>query len=397
MISTQFSKAIKVFCTNNAMKYKDSQFHDFIHIQSTIIQCSYPGKSQQNGRAERKHCYILDFVRAFLISASCPERFWGKPPLLLVTPSTIFHPQLSKKCLILNVSVVLHLLYSSFHVFGCACFVLLQPHEHSKLEPGSHLCCFLGYEIEHKGYNCWDPISQHLRISHHVIFWEHTTFNSLCKFKVLLPNPPAALLLFLLLILWFLPKNLYRLVDPVTNQTPPLPFRRSNQIKDLGHLSYFLGLEVFPDSTGYYLSHAKYAFDLLSRVGLTNTKVISTPLKINARLTPLDDTPLSDTTLYRQLVGILVYVTVLHIFHYIKGTMFHGLHFSAHSTFDLCAYSDVDWAGDPTDHRSITEYRAMADTSSELLTLHWLLKDMGLTYSSSTVLHCNNRSAIQVD
>ena len=38
----------------------------------------------------------------------------------------------------------------------------------------------------------------------------------------------------------------------------------------------------------------------------------------------------------------------------------------------------------------------MTDTSSELLTLHWLLKDMGLTYSSSTVLYCNNRSAIQV-
>jgi hypothetical protein len=95
---------------------------------------------------------------------------------------------------------------------------------------------------------------------------------------------------------------------------------------------------------------------LLSRVGLTNTKVISTPLKINAHLTPLDDTPLSDTTLYRQLVGILAYITVLHIFHYIKGTMFHGLHFSAHSTFDLCAYSDVDWAGDPTDHRSITGF-----------------------------------------
>ncbi len=75
MISTHFSKAIKVFCTNNAMEYKDSQFHDFIHIQSTIIQRSYPEKSQQNGRAERKHCHILDFVRAFLISASCPEHF----------------------------------------------------------------------------------------------------------------------------------------------------------------------------------------------------------------------------------------------------------------------------------------------------------------------------------
>ena len=38
MISTQFSKTIKIFCTNNAMEYKDSQFLDFIHTQGTIIQ-----------------------------------------------------------------------------------------------------------------------------------------------------------------------------------------------------------------------------------------------------------------------------------------------------------------------------------------------------------------------
>jgi hypothetical protein len=73
--------------------------------------------------------------------------------------------------------------YSSLRVFGCACFVLLQPHEHSKLEPRSQLCCFLGYGIEHKGYRCWDSISQCLRISCHVVFWEHTIFNSLSKFN----------------------------------------------------------------------------------------------------------------------------------------------------------------------------------------------------------------------
>jgi hypothetical protein len=73
--------------------------------------------------------------------------------------------------------------YSSLRVFGCARFVLLHPHKHSKLEPRSCLCCFLGYGIAHRGYRCWDPISQHLRISRHVIFWEHTTFNSLSKFK----------------------------------------------------------------------------------------------------------------------------------------------------------------------------------------------------------------------
>ena len=60
--------------------------------------------------------------------------------------------------------------YSSLHIFGCACFVLLQLHENSKLEPRSRLYCFLGYGIEHKGYRCWDPISQRLRISHYVVF-----------------------------------------------------------------------------------------------------------------------------------------------------------------------------------------------------------------------------------
>ncbi len=64
-------------------------------------------------------------------------------------------------------------------------------------------------------------------------------------------------------------------------------------MKDLGHLSYFLGLEVSYDSTGYYPSQAKYVSDLLSRAGLTDIKVVSTPLEMNVRLTPLDGTPLS--------------------------------------------------------------------------------------------------------
>ena len=197
------------------------------------------------------------------------------------------------------------------------------------------------------------------------------------------------------------------------------------EMKDLGHLSYFLGLEICSNSTGYYLSQAKYASDLLSRAVLIDTKVVFTPLEMNARLTPLDDTPLSDATLYRQLVGSLIYLTVtspdiahafhlvsqflvffhsthytavIHILRYIKGTMFHGLHFSAHSIIDLCTYSNAYWVGDLTDHRSISgccfflgdsliswrskkqhivsrssteaEYCALADTTSELLTLH---------------------------
>ena len=155
------------------------------------------------------------------------------------------------------------------------------------------------------------------------------------------------------------------------------------EMKDLGRLGYFLGLEVSSDSIGYYLSQAKYASDLLSCAGLTDTKVVSTPLEMNARLTPLDGTPLSDATLYHQLIDSLVYLTVtrpdiaytvhlvsqflaaphsthyaavIHILRYIKGIMFHSLHFSAHSTLDLCAYSDADWVGDSIDCRFTTGF-----------------------------------------
>jgi len=223
------------------------------------------------------------------------------------------------------------------------------------------------------------------------------------------------------------------------------------EMKDLGSLSYFLGLEISSDSSGYYLTQARYASDLLSRAGLTDSKTAPTPLEYNTRLTPMEGSPLSDATLYRQLVGSLVYLTVtrpdiaqavhivsqflsaprsthyaavLRILRYVKGTLFYGLHYSASSPLELRAFSDADWAGDPTDRRSTTgycfflgdsliswrskkqrivsrssteaEYRALADTSQELLWLRWLLADMGVVHTSATTLYCDNRSAIQI-
>jgi hypothetical protein len=128
------------------------------------------------------------------------------------------------------------------------------------------------------------------------------------------------------------------------------------EMKDLGTLSYFLGLEVTSSSDGYYLSQAKYAFDLLSKADLTDSKTVSTPLELNVKLNTIDGEPLFDATLYQQLVGGLIYLTVtrpdlayavhlvsqfmsaprsthyavvLRILKYNKGTLFHGLHFSA--------------------------------------------------------------------
>ena len=118
------------------------------------------------------------------------------------------------------------------------------------------------------------------------------------------------------------------------------------------------------------------------------------------------------------------YVVVLRILRYLKSTIFDGLHFSSHSSLTLQAYSDADWAGDPTDRRSTTiycfllgdsfiswrskkqtvvarsstkvEYRALATTTAELVWLRWLLQDLGVDCSTATKLHCDNRSVIQI-
>ena len=69
--------------------------------------------------------------------------------------------------------------YELFRVFGCVYFVLLQDHERSKLHSRSRLCYFLGYGIGQKCYRCYDLISKRIRVSRHVVFWEHKIFYQL--------------------------------------------------------------------------------------------------------------------------------------------------------------------------------------------------------------------------
>ncbi|GKV52960.1 hypothetical protein SLEP1_g59510 [Rubroshorea leprosula] len=82
------------------------------------------------------------------------------------------------------------------------------------------------------------------------------------------------------------------------------------ELKDLGVLSYFLGLEFTSSNDGCLLSQVKYASDLVSKTELNDGKIVSTPLEPNVKLTPVDGSPLSDLTCYQQLVGSLVYLTM---------------------------------------------------------------------------------------
>nr|POE86242.1 hypothetical protein CFP56_07050 [Quercus suber] len=60
--------------------------------------------------------------------------------------------------------------YHHIRSLGFACFVLLQPHEHNKLEPQSKFYYFIGYGKTQKGHRCYDLVSHHLRISQNVVF-----------------------------------------------------------------------------------------------------------------------------------------------------------------------------------------------------------------------------------
>ena len=70
-------------------------------------------------------------------------------------------------------------------------------------------------------------------------------------------------------------------------------------MRDLRHLSYFLGLEITHSTDGLYITQAKYASELLSRAGLTDNKTIDTPIDPNAHLTPSGRKALSNPSPFK--------------------------------------------------------------------------------------------------
>ena len=82
------------------------------------------------------------------------------------------------------------------------------------------------------------------------------------------------------------------------------------EMKDLGHLSYFLGLEITHSTDELYITQVKYASKLLSQAGLTDSKTVDTLVKLNAHLTSSGGKPLSNPSLYKPMVGSLAYLTV---------------------------------------------------------------------------------------
>ena len=78
---------------------------------------------------------------------------------------------------------------------------------------------------------------------------------------------------------------------------------------DLGLLRQFLGLEIEKYEVGIKIKQLNYVVDLLLKYKITECKESKCPFLSGIKLGDFDASPLIDSSLYRQLVGSLLYIT----------------------------------------------------------------------------------------
>jgi hypothetical protein len=155
--------------------------------------------------------------------------------------------------------------------------------------------------------------------------------------------------------------------------------KKKFEMTDLGFLHYFLGLQVLQTSEGIFLSQYKYACDLLHLFHMDDCKPTPSPFQSRVKLAATCTSPEVDATLYRQLVGSLLYLNhtrpdlsfsvglvarytqtpheshwkaAKRILRYFHGTIQFKIHYSSVGTPLLVGFTDSDWADDLDDRKS---------------------------------------------
>ena len=223
------------------------------------------------------------------------------------------------------------------------------------------------------------------------------------------------------------------------------------EIKDLGSLKYFLGMEIARSKQGIVVSQRKYILDLLRETKMLECKPAETPMDYTVKLGMIENGAPVDKGRYQRLVGKLIYLShtrpdigfpvstvsqfmnnpteehmdaVFRILRYLKMTPGKGLYFKRGSNRSTEIFTDADWAGTITDRRSTSgyctyvwgnlvtwrskkqavvsrssaeaEFRAMAQGICEGIWLRRLLTELKTPMDKTMKLFCNNQAGISI-
>jgi hypothetical protein len=223
------------------------------------------------------------------------------------------------------------------------------------------------------------------------------------------------------------------------------------EMSAMGEMNFFLGLQVDQQEDGFFIHQTKYAQDVLTRFGMTESKEAVTPIKTHHGLEPnKPNDPLVDATQYRAIIGSLMYLTASRpditfavsicaryqstpkeshlkaakrILRYVKAKPRLGLWYPIYGTFEFAAYTDSDYGGCNSDRKSTSggcqllggriiswqckkqtsvaqssceaEYIAAGYCCSQVLWIQQQLRDYGMNISYSPI-YIDNKSAIDI-
>jgi hypothetical protein len=151
------------------------------------------------------------------------------------------------------------------------------------------------------------------------------------------------------------------------------------EMKDLGLMHYFLGLEVWQRKDEIFLSQGKYTMEILKKFSMTECKSMPMPIVMDLKKMSDIDSGDVDPHLYRQLIGSLMYlvntrpkicyamnvlsqfmsqpkhthwIAAKRILRYLQGTIGYGLRCAANVDLILEGYANAYWARSAVERKS---------------------------------------------